>query len=376
MRFLGMLLIIIVIVSACSNNDDGALPTLINIPAPTKTLIPTQPAIETSTEEPATVAPTDEPSSQSSDTTPTTQIGGAQLTATFLSHPQQSLTTPIQPTNTQIPLTNTLVPPTEDVPGQAPSASPTTEATSEPVIVPSATHTPTTAPTTTATNTEEPCEVKTEWDIYSVQRGDNLVTIANRTGSTIAELTEANCLANPNRLLVGQELHVPDLPPTATQQSTLPAFSVSITKTFHSEKGFEFEYPADWFIDTAQSPTVDNVIITSFEYTLGDEIPQSLWTEEMVSITITTSDNDQSSLEDWTQTSMTRFQNASNIESVNPPQAITTDSGLEGIIIDYLGRDGGAVRNIYFVIGDHKVQLNIGGNFDLATTIIDSIQVT
>lgn len=369
MRFLGLLLIIIVIVSACSNNDDGALPTLVNLPAPTKTLVPTQPAIETSTEEPAAVTPTDEPSSQASNVTPTSQIGGAQLTATFLSNPQQSLTTPTIPTNT-------LISPTEDVPSQAPSASPTTESTPEPVIVPSATHTPTDAPTPTATITEEPCEVQTDWDIYSVQRGDNLAAIANRTGSTIAELTEANCLANPNRLLVGQELHVPDLPPTPTQQSTIPAFSVSITKTFNSEKGFEFEYPAEWFIVTAQSLTVDNIIITSFEYTLGDEIPQSFWTEEMVSITITTTDNDQSSLDEWTQTSISRFQNASNIETVNSPQAITTDSGLEGIIIDYLGHDGGAVRNIYFVIGDHKVQLNIGGNFDLATAIVDSIQVT
>lgn len=56
------------------------------------------------------------------------------------------------------------------------------------------------------------CAVNSEWPTYTVQSGDTLLSIATRTGSTVAELTEANCLPNPSRIFSDQVLYVPRLP--------------------------------------------------------------------------------------------------------------------------------------------------------------------
>lgn len=45
--------------------------------------------------------------------------------------------------------------------------------------------------------------------VYTVRPGDNLSNIAARAGTTWQVLAQANCLANPNRIYVGQILRVP-----------------------------------------------------------------------------------------------------------------------------------------------------------------------
>src|SRR5262245_20195769 len=56
------------------------------------------------------------------------------------------------------------------------------------------------------------CTPRNEWLTITVAPGDTLGSIASRTGSTIDELVSANCLANPNAISVGQQLHVPMVP--------------------------------------------------------------------------------------------------------------------------------------------------------------------
>jgi hypothetical protein len=57
-----------------------------------------------------------------------------------------------------------------------------------------------------------------------VVSGDTLGTLAQRTGSTIAQLSTANCLSNANQIAVGQQLRVPRqpdpivVPPTVSVQ--------------------------------------------------------------------------------------------------------------------------------------------------------------
>lgn len=340
MRFISLLILSLVILSAC-NPDDGLLPTQLDFPAATKTLIPTQ---------------------------------SQQLTTPTL--PQDVADANNQSTNSQ--------------------DNDATDTSSVP------------------TNTPIECNVQDDWDIYLVQRGDNLVGIANRTGSTVDELTEANCLENPNRLRAGQELYVPNLPatpspiatstvtqsaPVATIKTSTPQSSstptrtsaldatvvpatstqssvaVSINKTYDSEIGFGLNFPVDWFVIESTTSTVENVFITSFEYTLGDEIPQNRWTDEMVSITITIfKETTDESLSDWSQSNMNQFQSANNIEEVFTPVELRTDGELEGRSIDYVTSDDSIVRNYYFIINNHKVQFNIGGNFDLAVPVINSLQ--
>lgn len=341
MRLISLLILSLVILSAC-NPDDGQLPTQIEFPGATKTLIPTQ---------------------------------------------SQQLTTPTLP---------------EDV-VDANSRSVDDSITEE-----------TSNTSSEPTNTPIICNVQDDWDIYVIQRGDNLVGIAQRTGSTVDELTAANCLENPNRLRTGQELYVPNLPaspttvatsaatkaaPVATIRTATPnsqtiitptstsvtanhtstptqsSVAVSIHKTFESEIGFGLKYPVDWFIIESTTSTVENIFITSFEYTLGDEIPQNRWTDDMVSITIAIfKETTDESLTDWSQSTMNQFQNANNIAEVFIPVELRTDGELEGRSIDYVTDDDTIVRNYYFIINDHKVQINVGGNFDLAVPVINSLQ--
>ncbi|GAB4465073.1 MAG: hypothetical protein Kow00120_30590 [Anaerolineae bacterium] len=99
-----------------------------------------------------------------------------------------------------------------------PSATPTTT----PQAVPTASRTA--SPTPQATPTPA-CAVRADWPVYVVVRGDTLFRIAEAAGSTVAALAEANCLENPDRIFVGQRLHVPRLPiwPTVAPPSLTEA---------------------------------------------------------------------------------------------------------------------------------------------------------
>jgi len=323
-RIAGLCLILLIVISACST--DETLPTQLNLPAPTKTLIPTQsqglttPTLRDANPVDAASVSTDSPES---DTTSSESISS----------------TPNPPTDTPVD-----------------------------------------------------CNLQDEWFEYTVQRGDNLVGIANRTGSTVDELSEANCLDNPNQLRAGQTLYVPNDPSpdrTSTPSATAtidaspqvsvnptvrtPSISASLKKTYNHEKGFGFDYPADWFVTESQTSTVDNILITSFEYTAGVEIPQNRWTDEMVSITMTVFEEPTTtSLADWTQDVVAQFQSAANISEVFLPETFQTRDGLDGQYIDYVTNDDVVIRNYYFIIDSHQVQVNIGGNLELAVPVINS----
>jgi LysM repeat protein len=59
--------------------------------------------------------------------------------------------------------------------------------------------------------------------IYVVQRGDTLSRIAVRFGVTVAALVQANSLANPNVIYVGQSLTIPGGPAAPPAGGTAPA---------------------------------------------------------------------------------------------------------------------------------------------------------
>lgn len=61
---------------------------------------------------------------------------------------------------------------------------------------------------------------------YTVQTGDTLFQIARRFGSTVERIAQANNIANPNNINVGQVLVIPDAagaPPTGPVTTTPPA---------------------------------------------------------------------------------------------------------------------------------------------------------
>lgn len=75
------------------------------------------------------------------------------------------------------------------------------------------------APTTAAT---AGCSPRADWPVYTVRAGDTLGSLAQRTGSTITELSRANCLSNPDTLAVGQALRVPRAPVAVIPATVTP----------------------------------------------------------------------------------------------------------------------------------------------------------
>jgi murein DD-endopeptidase MepM/ murein hydrolase activator NlpD len=63
------------------------------------------------------------------------------------------------------------------------------------------------------------CSVRTDWDLYTVVRGDTLYSIARRFNTTATNLAAGNCLPNASRIVVGQQLRVP---PRDTSETATP----------------------------------------------------------------------------------------------------------------------------------------------------------
>jgi LysM repeat protein len=91
----------------------------------------------------------------------------------------------------------------------APSATPPPTATRRPSATPSLT--PTLMPTPTITPTVCVPVRPSGWVEYRVQSGDTLAAIASVRGVPLDQLTEVNCLVNPDALVGGQMLYVPAL---------------------------------------------------------------------------------------------------------------------------------------------------------------------
>jgi LysM repeat protein len=56
------------------------------------------------------------------------------------------------------------------------------------------------------------CTPKANWVAYQVQAGDTLGVLAARTNTTTADLVAGNCLANPDKIDVGQTIYLPQGP--------------------------------------------------------------------------------------------------------------------------------------------------------------------
>ncbi len=67
------------------------------------------------------------------------------------------------------------------------------------------------------------CNPRLDWTItYTVQSGDTLSRLAQRTSTTVAALANGNCIADPNRLEVGQVLRVPRVPSSTPVPPAVP----------------------------------------------------------------------------------------------------------------------------------------------------------
>lgn len=67
--------------------------------------------------------------------------------------------------------------------------------------------------------TRIPCGPPADWVLYTVARGETMFSLALRYGTTVYALMVANCLTSP-WLVAGRQIYVPYIPPTAT--ATVP----------------------------------------------------------------------------------------------------------------------------------------------------------
>lgn len=75
-----------------------------------------------------------------------------------------------------------------------------------------------------------PCTPRADWTAtYIIQRGDTLFSVAQRFNLTLAQLQQANCISDPNRLQVGQTLRVPFQLPTSVPATTAPVGTATPT---------------------------------------------------------------------------------------------------------------------------------------------------
>ncbi|NLG27426.1 MAG: LysM peptidoglycan-binding domain-containing protein [Chloroflexi bacterium] len=112
---------------------------------------------------------------------------------------------------------------TSMLPIGSPTPSPSATATARPTLPPTPTPTPTTTPTAgltptlTATPTTTASPTATPpYELYTVVAGDSLPSIASARGITVEELRQINSLSTSAQIVVGQELVVPIVVPTAT----------------------------------------------------------------------------------------------------------------------------------------------------------------
>ncbi len=92
-----------------------------------------------------------------------------------------------------------------------PTASPTASPTPSPTATPSPTPSPTATPSPTPSPTPVPATPTPRPTVrtYRVQSGDTLSSIAARFGVSVQALINANNIADPNSLSIGQVLIIP-----------------------------------------------------------------------------------------------------------------------------------------------------------------------
>lgn len=123
-------------------------------------------------------------------------------------------------------------------------------------------------------------QLPVQGDSYTVERGDNLDSIARRFGTTVDALVEANNIEDPTSLFVGQELVIPGLQATPDQDVAGATVEPTDTSgpsgetTYRVQSGDVAALIAERFgITTAELAEANNTTIDDLRtLSVGDEL--------------------------------------------------------------------------------------------------------
>lgn len=120
-----------------------------------------------------------------------------------------------------------------------PTLAQTLPAASTPV--PFSTATTASGSTTSGSNTSGNCTVRGDWPAtYTVVSGDTLFQIAQRAGSSTADLAAGNCLASADNIFAGQVLRLPraiSQPNSSGSTGTTPVGTIYISSSVAADAG-------------------------------------------------------------------------------------------------------------------------------------------
>lgn len=134
-------------------------------------------------------------------------------------------------------------------------------------------------------------------DVYIVQPGDTLYSIARRFGTTVAELARLNNISDPNRIFPGQQLLLPGAPPEVTRYTIQPGdtlyslarrFGTTVNAILQANPGIDpnnLRVGQQIVIPVRVTPTAifqgnpqKRMVALTFDATYGDNQTESLLT--------------------------------------------------------------------------------------------------
>jgi len=195
------------------------------------------------------------------------------------------------------------------------------------------------------------CSMAVTGQRYSVQRGESLTIIANRFGVALNDLIAANCISNPNRIRVGQELIIPDSPVSSANDTSLASYP-------QQALGFTFDAPKSWLYTPYSEATGGGMIGT---YRLGEEPSEAnRWTPDLVSLAFVPIPTGQSqNLDDWVASALATLRATQSVTLVGQPQAERLGA-FNAVKVATL-TNGVPITYYYTVINGHNIVFETRG---------------
>jgi hypothetical protein len=232
-----------------------------------------------------------------------------------------------------------------------------------PTLAPTATPEPTSTPLPTATriptSAPPPCVISDPgWPLYTVQRGDTLYSIAQRSGSSIDELSRINCLSDPGNLQAGQQLYVPRLP---------DAESESWLSYKWYAGGLTFNYAPGWTVQE------DNQRVTITTCDPKNPPAMAAWTAQTMRMDIQRVTAPYEDLRAWADAAYNELYACTEVHNRGE---VTLPNGYRAYRLDEVSGAGHLVINYYTIMNGNQIYIrHTGGDPTPAAFVLGTLEV-